>query len=291
MRNRRKSPPRADARRGPEGGEVVESAQRALKTPAGFTRQEYMVNGVRTVVHVGGKGRPVVYWHGAGSWHGFDFVTSWLDRLQIIATSHPGWGESADPPAGMNAMGDYVLHYLELFEMMKLPQFDLIGVSLGGWMAAEFAVAYRERLRKLVLVAPAGLPAPQYPGPPGMQTWTLDEMYGYLVDDLGALRRHLPVTPEEQAAHGAAIAREMQSAGRLFSPAGAVNPKLERWLHRVTMPTLLVWSQTDRLAPVGRHEKWMQLLPSAQLKLVQRGGHLILDDSAEARDAVLRFLS
>ena len=47
-----------------------------MKLPAGFTRQEYTINGVRTVVHVGGKGRPVVYWHGAGSWHGFDFASS-----------------------------------------------------------------------------------------------------------------------------------------------------------------------------------------------------------------------
>lgn len=263
---------------------------RPIEAPPGFTREEYAVNGVRTVVYVGGKGHPVVYWHGAGSWHGFDFFQPWLDRMRIIAPSHPGWGESADPPAHMDSMGDYLLHYLDLFDLMQLGQIDLIGISMGGWMAAEFAVAHRERLRKLVLVAPAGLPMPEHPGPSGMQRWTFDEMCGYLVEDLASIRRHLPATPEERDALGAAIAREMHSAARLFTAAGPANPKLERWLHRVTVPTLLVWSKADRLAPVARHEKWMRLLPNARLALVERGGHLTLDESAEAREAVLRFL-
>ena len=270
---------------------MAQAVRRAIKAPPGFARQEFVVNGVRTVVNIGGQGRPVVYWHGAGSWHGFDFAAPWLDRFQVIAPSHPGWGESDDPPAEMSSMSDYVLHYLELFEMMKLPQFDLIGISMGGWLAAEFAVAYREKLRKLVLVAPAGLPAPEHPGPTGMHAWTLEQMYGYLVEDLASVKRHLPVTPEEHAAHAASIGREMQSAGRLFSAAGPANPKLERWLHRVTMPTLLVWSKADRLTPFGRSEKWLQRLPNATLKSVERGGHLTLDESAEARDAVLKFLS
>jgi pimeloyl-ACP methyl ester carboxylesterase len=269
---------------------VSDVAKRAIKAPPGFVRQEYIVNGVRTVVYVGGKGRPVVYWHGAGSWHGFDFAAPWLEQFQVIAPSHPGWAESDDPPAEMNSMGDYVLHYLELFEMMKLPAFDLIGISMGGWMAAEFAVAYRERLRKLVLVAPAGLASPEHPGPTGMHKWTLDELYSYLVEDVGSVQRHLPVTPDEHAAHGASIGREMQSAARLFTALGPVNPKLERWLHRITVPTLLVWSKADRLTPVGRAEKWMKALPDAKLRLVERGGHLTLDESAEAREAVLEFL-
>jgi pimeloyl-ACP methyl ester carboxylesterase len=269
---------------------MVDQTKRGPRPPAGFTRQEYTVNGVRTVVHVGGKGRPVVYWHGAGSWHGFDFVESWLDRLQLIVPSHPGWGESDDAPPEMNSMGDYVLHYLELFEKMGLKQFDLIGFSLGGWMASEFAVSHGDRLRKLVLVATAGLPDAAHPGPPGLGTWTMEEMYGYLVGDLAVLKPHLPKTPAESAAHAAEIGRELHSAGRLFA-GGPFNPKLERWLHRVTMPTLLVWSKADRLAPVGRHEKWMKLLPNAQLKLLERGGHLVLDESPEARAAVVKFLA
>ncbi len=271
---------------------MPEVARRAVKAPEGFTRQEFNVNGVKTIVNVGGRGRPVVYFHGAGSWHGFDFAGGpWLERFKVIAPSHPGWGESDDPPPEMSSIADYVLHYAELFEMMQLPQFDLIGISLGGWLASEFAVTYRERIRKLVLVAPAGLPSPEHPGPAGMHTWSLDDLYGYLLENRDSVKRHLPVTPDEHAAHGATIGREMQNTARLLTAHGAASPKLERWLHRVTMPTLLIWSKADRLTPVARSEKWMKLLPNATLKLVDRAGHLTLDESAEARSAVLEFLS
>ncbi len=263
---------------------------RGLRPPQGFTRHEHVINGVKTVVHVGGHGPPVVYWHGAGSWHGFDFAQAWLDRFQIIVPAHPGWGDSADAPQ-LDSVNDYLLHYLDLFDERGLVRFDLIGFSLGGWLAAEFAVAHGHRLRKLVLVAPAGLMDAENPGPPGLGTWSLEQMYSYLVGDLETLRPYLPKTPAEATLHAAQVSREMQSTGRLLAGRGPFNPNLERWLHRATMPTLLVWSKADRLAPAGRHARWMKQLPNAQLTLVDKGGHLVLDESDEARNAVAKFLA
>lgn len=257
--------------------------------PRGFKRHEYSVNGVKTVVHVGGQGRPVVYWHGAGAWHGIDFARPWTERFKVIAPFHPGWGESGDDPA-MDSMSDYLLHYLDLFDQLNLVQFDLVGFSLGGWMAAEFAVAHSHRVRRLVLVAPAGLPDPRHRGPP-MGSWSLDEMYSYLVSDVALLQPYLPRRrAEDTERHAAAIARELKSTGKLAAQ-GAFNPKLERWLHRVTMPTLLVWSKADRLAQFGRSARWMELLPNAKLAEFENAGHLVLDELEEARECVARFLA
>jgi pimeloyl-ACP methyl ester carboxylesterase len=263
-------------------------SDRGETPPRGFKRHEYSVNDVRTVVYVGGQGRPVVYWHGAGAWTGIDFARPWTERLKVIAPFHPGWGESGDDPR-MDSMSEYLLHYLDLFDQLNLAQFDLVGFSLGGWMAAEFAVAHNHRVRKLVLVAPAGLPDPQHPGPP-MGQWSLDEMYTYLVSDVALLQPYLPRGPEDAQRHADAIARELRSAGRLVGQ-GAFNPRLERWLHRVTMPTLLVWSKADRITPFGRSAKWMELLPNAKLATFERAGHLVLDELEEARDCVLKFLA
>lgn len=256
--------------------------------PKGFKRHEYSVNGVRTVVHIGGQGRPVVYWHGAGIWHGYDFAGSWLGRMKVIVPFHPGWGGSEDAPQ-LDSMGEYMLHYLDLFDQLNLAQFDLVGFSLGGWMAAEFAVAHTQRVRKLVLVAPAGLPDPEHPGPP-MGSWTLEEMYSYIANDRAVLEPHLPHGPEEQARHAQEVAREARSTRRL-APQGPFNPHLARWLHRATMPTLLVWSKGDRLAPAARAMKWMDLLPNAQLALFEKAGHMVLDELQEARERVARFLA
>jgi pimeloyl-ACP methyl ester carboxylesterase len=262
---------------------------RAPRPPAGFVRQQYDINGVRTVVYAGGKGKPVVYLHGGGSWHGFDFAQRWVSNHEVFAPSLPGWGASADAPPELDSMAQYQLHLLDLFAQMGLKQFDLVGISMGGWMAAEFAVAHPERIRKLVLCCPAGLPSPEHPGPPNLGK-TLEDMYGFLVNDLRVFDAHLPKTPEERALHEKEVARERRSGGPLFAAGGPVNPRLERWLHRVTMPTLLVWSKADKLSPYQRSEKWMKLLPNATLALVDKAGHLVLDESPEALDAVTEFL-
>jgi pimeloyl-ACP methyl ester carboxylesterase len=261
---------------------------RGLTPPKGFKRHEYLVNGVKTVVHVGGSGRPVVYWHGAGAWHGIDFARPWTERFKVIAPYHPGWGESGDEPR-MDSMREYLLHYLDLFDQLNLAQFDLVGFSLGGWMAAEFAVAHSHRVRKLALVAPAGLADPEHPGPP-MGQWTVEEMYAHLVSDVRVLEPYLPHGPEEAARHAAVLAREAVSTGRLVSH-GAFDSRLERWLHRITMPTLLVWSKDDRIAPYARSAKWMELLPNAKLASFGQAGHLVLDELEEARVSVAKFLA
>src|SRR5262245_19521572 len=103
---------------------------------AGFRRDEHLVDGIRSVVYSAGKGRPVVYLHGGGTYHGFEWARDWLDRFHVILPIHPGFGESADDP-DLSSIDDYVSHYSTLFEVLGLGHFHLAGTSLGGWLAAE----------------------------------------------------------------------------------------------------------------------------------------------------------
>jgi pimeloyl-ACP methyl ester carboxylesterase len=63
---------------------------------AGFERRELEGGGVRTVVYSAGRGPDVVYFHGGGTFHGFEFARDFLDRFHVILPYHPGFGESAD---------------------------------------------------------------------------------------------------------------------------------------------------------------------------------------------------
>jgi pimeloyl-ACP methyl ester carboxylesterase len=256
--------------------------------PQGFRREEHRINGVRTVVYRGGRGRPLVYWHGGGTFHGIEFTAGWLDRCEVIAPYHPGWGESDDAPHGYS-IHDYLLHYLELFERLGLERFSLAGISMGGWMAAEFAAAHGHLLDRLILAAPVGIPVPDCPitdlgrlSPP--------EVLAHLVHDLQLLDRYLPKSEYEATAFAAARVREAQSLARL-APGGPVNPGLEYWLHRLIMPTLLLWGRQDRVTPMAQSERWMKLLPNATLELCDNAGHLVFDESARARHAVADFLA
>ena len=105
----------------------------------GFRRDEYVVDGVRTVVYSAGQGPPVLYLHGGGSWHGFEWARDWLDQFRVILPYHPGYGESADDP-DVSSIDDLVVHYARLLELLGLQRFHLVGASLGGWLAAQLVL-------------------------------------------------------------------------------------------------------------------------------------------------------
>ena len=109
-----------------------------------FVREKHTIDGVETVVYTAGKGKPLVYFHGAGTVDGFDFAEAWTDRFRVIVPFHPGFGESGDDPA-LTEPHDYVMHYLELFDALKLETINLVGISFGGYLAAKFAIEHGHR--------------------------------------------------------------------------------------------------------------------------------------------------
>lgn len=69
-----------------------------------FQRERLTVNGVDVVMLTAGSGEPLLYLHGAGTWHGFDFALPWASNFRVMIPYHPGWGESGDGP-GMDGHG------------------------------------------------------------------------------------------------------------------------------------------------------------------------------------------
>lgn len=251
-----------------------------------FRREALSVNGVRVVMLTAGTGEPLMFWHGAGTFHGFDFALPWTERYRVMIPFHPGFGESGDDPA-ITGMHDYVLHYLELLDQLGVAEVNLVGFSLGGFMAASFAIEHAHRLRKLVLVAPAGL---KVPGHPMVDIFRLppEEVPSYLVTNMAVLAPHLPVQPDVDFM--AARYREMTSVARVAWER-LHDPKLPRWLHRLRLPVLLVWGEQDRLIPPGQAQAWAKLIPEARLRSFAGAGHLVLDESPAAVRAVAEFLA
>ena len=69
------------------------------------------------------------------------------------------------------------------------------------------------------------------------------------------------------------------------------DPKLAKWLHRISVPTLLVYGDKDRITPVQQSKTWAALIPNAAVHIVEGAGHLVLAEKEEAPKAVLDFLS
>ncbi|WP_051246412.1 alpha/beta fold hydrolase [Metapseudomonas resinovorans] len=254
---------------------------------SGFERHVYLIDGCETVVYTAGQGEPLVFLHGGGTWHGIDFAHAWTDRFRVILPYHPGFGQSGDNPS-FDSLQDYLQHYQELFDVMGLERFHLVGFSLGGRMAAEYAIQHGHQIEKLVLIAPAGLDVKEYPQPDFMVI-PPEEIPSYLVNDLATLAAFLPMAPDNE--FGTMRMREGGSVARISRNGVMTNPKLPNWLHRIRMPTLLIWGENDRIVPPGQAEHWHRLLPHADVKLFPNAGHLVLDESGEARSAVSDFLA
>jgi pimeloyl-ACP methyl ester carboxylesterase len=253
----------------------------------GFTRADYDINGVKTVVHSIGSGPEFVFLHGTGTFTGFEFARAWAPHRKVIVPYNPNFGESGDD-AALDSIEDYVLHYMDLFDRLGLTKFDLGGFSLGGWLAAEFAIRQPERVRRLVLVAPAGLVVDKARAPE-LSEITPPELPSYLANDPTAALRYFPKAPDP--AFDARLGREIGAYAQLVSDHPQGNPKLARWLHRITVPTLLVWGTADRMRPTAQADAWMDLLPDGHLKLVSKTGHLVFEETPAAKDLVADFLA
>jgi pimeloyl-ACP methyl ester carboxylesterase len=258
----------------------------ASTAPAEFRREKLNVNGVDVTMLTAGSGEPLMFLHGAGTWHGFDFALPWASRYRVMIPFHPGWGESGDAPE-MTTPDDYALHYLELIDQLGLDKVNLVGLSMGGRFAATFTIHHRRRVRKLVLICPAGLVVPEHPMA-DLSNVPREEIPKWLVNDFSVLARHLPASPSAEFL--AAGARDGASFGRMMQ-AGLVGPWLERWLHRVNVPTLIVWGDKDRLLPPGQAQAWQRLISGSRVLMVPGAGHLVPDERPESVEEIAAFLA
>jgi pimeloyl-ACP methyl ester carboxylesterase len=250
-----------------------------------FQEDHYEINGIDTAVLTAGEGEPLVFLHGAGTALGFDSLLRLAERRRLIVPNHPGFGASADDPS-IDHFSDYVLHYLDLFDHLGLEEVALAGHSMGGHLASSIALLQPPRVSRLVLAAPFGLWVREHPT---VDFFSIpdEEVVPMLTADPSIFSGiEMPPTPEFLAARY----RESTSFARVAWKR-PYDPKLVKWLHRLTMPALVVWGDADSLIPVEQAAIWAAALPNAETKILPGVGHLLFDESREAVDAVGGFVS
>jgi pimeloyl-ACP methyl ester carboxylesterase len=251
---------------------------------AGYTEERHDINGIDTAVLTAGEGEPLVFLHGAGTAMGFDALLPMAGNARLIVPYHPGFGASADDPS-IDGLHDYILHYLDLFDRLGIDKVSLVGHSMGGNLAATFALLYPQRVRRLVLAAPFGLRVPEHPT---VDFFSIpdEQVLEYLVADLTPYAdMPMPPPPEFLADRY----RESTSFARVAWKR-PYDLKLQKWLHRIAAPTLIVWGEADRLIPVAQAPIWAEHIAGAQVRTLPGIGHLVFDESPDAAAAVRDFL-
>jgi pimeloyl-ACP methyl ester carboxylesterase len=246
------------------------------------------VGGLGVAYRRKGEGEATLYLHGAGltrMW--LPFHERLAQTVDLIAPEHPGFGDT-EMPEWLDGFDDLVLHYDELLDALGLRQVHLVGYSLGGWVAAEFAVVYQAWLKSLTLITPAGLCIPGRP---------IENIYAMSPERLW----ELIFTDPAAAAH---LMPDFESLDEVVHQYGestalarlAWNPqydlKLERRLGRVHCPTLVVRAEHDRLVPDEMAQRYAELIPDARIETVPGSGHGMVVEQADATaDLIAGFIS
>lgn len=251
------------------------------------------VAGKRIQLLTGGEGEPLLYLHGAGEpavWLPFhDLLAS---QRRLFAPMHPGFGES-EGFEEIDTIEDYAFHYLDFLDAQGWASADIIGLSFGGWIAAELATRAPERVRRLVLVDAAGLSVEGAPVPDFFAAMRepakLREM---LFADPHSAMAQMAIPPEPSPEQMLSSFRAMQSLARVGWNPIIQNPKLRGRLRRVAAKTLIVWGRQDRLIPPAHAEAYHQGIKDSRIVWIENAGHVpMLEQPQSFFSAVLPFIN
>src|SRR5256885_836512 len=208
------------------------------------------IAGKKTQLTIGGEGPPLLYLHSAGG------ETDWMpfheklaQNFTVYLPAHPGFADSKGLEQ-IHDIYDLAWHYVDFLEEQKLGPIPIVGFSLGAWTAVELAILRPSLVKKLVLVAAAGVRVPEA------------KMGELFVDDLTKLRRLLffdqndpsiplamPTSLDDVRIVQWLKARE--ATARVAWNPYLHNPRLPAHLRRVQCPTLVLWGRHDKLLPLG----------------------------------------
>jgi pimeloyl-ACP methyl ester carboxylesterase len=247
------------------------------------------VRGVRTHLLRGGRGKPVLVLHpefGASMWAPYHDALA--AHFSVLAPDHLGFGKS-ERPEWLDSIDDLVFHYVDLLDQLKIERLPIIGTSLGGWIAAAFAVAQPARVERLVLAAPAGIKVEGVP------------RYDYFATPFESTLLHLFHDPSRAAQilpteYGPEVIvrtyHELTTLARLTWNPYLYDRKLQQRLSRIDAPTLLVWGENDTVLPLPHGDAFAALLPHGRLATLPACGHLVpLECSAAFAKLAIDFLT
>jgi pimeloyl-ACP methyl ester carboxylesterase len=231
------------------------------------------LGGTRIEVERRGRGRPLLLLYGEEA---LELEAPLLDDLaknhELIIPSPPGFGRSERPDWITNP-SDIAYIYLDLVERFRLQNAIVLGFSLGGWIAAEMATKDDAFIAKLVLVAPYGIKVGCPTDRDIQDVWLLhpDRVRALKWSDPEKGKRDYASMPEDKLT---IIARNTESFARFCWEPYMHNPRLKHRLHRIQVPTLLVWGEDDGIITPAYGEAYRKLIPGAAMTTIPRAGHL-----------------
>jgi pimeloyl-ACP methyl ester carboxylesterase len=219
----------------------------------------------------GGTGAPILFLHGAGGWPAWlPFFERLAQRYTLTVPEHPCFGAS-DDPHWIRTVPDLAMYYLDVLDAAASSPVHVIGHSLGGWIAAEAAARNCHRFASLTLLAPAGIRVKGIP-PGDNFIWSPEEAAHNRFYDQNLAEAFLNAPPPTDAMLDEQLQTRLAAVKFGWEPRW-FNPDLEKWLHRIALPTHVVWGREDKVLPSAYAPLWGERIAGAQLSVIEGCGH------------------
>jgi pimeloyl-ACP methyl ester carboxylesterase len=243
-----------------------------MQTPVMTEMEKVPLHGVTVDVRTRGTGRPLVFLHPE---IGLRFSAPWVDAIakqyRLIAPSHPGF-EASELPRWISSIHDLAYVYLDLMDALGLNDVILVGVGFGAWLAAEIAVKSTARIERMVLADAFGIKVSD------RLTRDIVDIFATKQSDLLELAYHDPTYGMLDAASmteddALALFRNREACALFGWSPYMHNPKLKHRLHRITVPALVLWGESDRIVTPRYGRYLADAIPQSKFEIIAGAGH------------------
>jgi pimeloyl-ACP methyl ester carboxylesterase len=253
-----------------------------------------------------GELEPIVFVHGlAGQWQNWlENIPRFAQERRVIAPDLPGHGLTPMPRDQITISG-YGRCVNALCEKLDLGRVDMVGNSMGGFVSAEVAIQFPERIDQLVLVSAAGIGSADVAKMPIM---TIGRLMGAIATHTTARDRSIAARPRSRHHSLALVARYpsrlkpdlayeafFKGAGKpgfLDALRANLNYDFRDRLPEIRQPTLIVWGENDSIIPVRDAHEFERLIPDSRKVVMRATGHVPMAERPSTfNDLVLDFLA
>lgn len=237
----------------------------------GETKTVVSLRGVDIPLARRGSGPPVLVFHGGeGPVGHLPFAEALSSKNELLLPTHPGF-DGSPIPEHFDNLQDLIFLYLDLIDSLELQDAILMGFAMGGWLAAEIAAMNTNRFSKLVLVDSVGIK------PGGAFDRDIADVFATSAEELLTATWHdrskAPDRAEMTEQDFQKLAANKIAHGLYTWEPYMHNPKLRYRLHRIDIPTLLIWGESDQIVTTDYGATLRDLIPNARMLVISEAGH------------------
>ena len=218
-----------------------------------------------------GRGHPFLVLHGGA---GPQSVSAFSDLLvtthgaRVITPMHPGFGATPRPER-LASIAALARAYVALLDEMDVEGVTVVGNSIGGWIAAEMALLGSPRISSVILVDAVGIEVEGHP---------IADFFALTLDQVAEFSYHDPerfrIDPTTMAEAQRTVMAGNRASLAIYGGRSMIDPSLRGRLANITVPTLVVWGDSDRIVDPGYGRAWAAAIPGATFILLTATGHV-----------------